>query len=240
MRASPGGRAAILSWCASPKACTTADGQPGASCDGEACVPIGGCDPTATFTPTGTCLECTCVCLIDQGQWNITSAPCDTPLVLAFDGERVEFTHAGGAFDSGGRRALGRHRLGRRRYAVARAGPRRQWQHRRRPRALRLDDRASGWLARPQRIRGPRGARRGRRRTHHDEGSRVRARRRLARCRPGPPEHAGRASIRERGRPGGDRFSRTATSPAAPAAAARSSGPASSSAMRADRSARAT
>jgi hypothetical protein len=88
-----------LNWCASPTTCTTADGQPGASCDGEACVPIGGCDPTAAFTPTGICLECDCFCLIDQGQWDVTMPTCDTPLVLAFEREPVEFTRAGGAFD---------------------------------------------------------------------------------------------------------------------------------------------
>lgn len=89
--------------CQAPQSCTTADGRQGASCDGGACYAIGSCDPTSKTPATGMCLECDCFCMIDGNQWNTVMPPCDTPLVLAFEGERVEFTRALGAFDLVGR-----------------------------------------------------------------------------------------------------------------------------------------
>jgi hypothetical protein len=91
------------SLCQAPQSCTTADGQQGASCDGGACYAIGTCDPTVNAPPTGMCSECSCYCLIQGSAWNTVMPPCDTPLVLAFEGERVEFTRPAGAFDLVGR-----------------------------------------------------------------------------------------------------------------------------------------
>jgi hypothetical protein len=85
--------------CATPQSCTTASGQPGASCDGAACVAIGSCDPTAGAPTGGFCMECPCYCLVSDGAWQTVTPPCNTPLVLAFGGERVEFTRASGSFD---------------------------------------------------------------------------------------------------------------------------------------------
>jgi hypothetical protein len=100
-----------------------ADGTAGASCDGGACYAIGTCDPTSTSQPgssgtsssasTGSsggggtnwqCLECSCFCLIQNDQWTLVSPPCNTPLVLAFDGQPVDFTRPAGAFDLVGQR----------------------------------------------------------------------------------------------------------------------------------------
>jgi hypothetical protein len=95
------GTCGALNACSSPQSCTTAGGQPGASCDGSSCVAIGECDPTNPGPPptSGICLECPCVCLVSGGQWSLVSPPCNTPLVLAFEEERVEFTRASGNFD---------------------------------------------------------------------------------------------------------------------------------------------
>jgi hypothetical protein len=89
--------------CSAPQSCTTAAGQQGASCDGGACVAVGDCDPTSTAPLPGMCMECDCVCLVSFDKWSIVEPPCNTPLVLAFDGEPVEFTRAAGAFDLVGR-----------------------------------------------------------------------------------------------------------------------------------------
>ena len=91
--------------CTSPQSCTTASGQPGASCEGAACTPIGTCDPTARMPTGGFCFECHCYCLVSSGAWQTYTTSCNTPLVLAFGGERVEFTRASGAFDLVGARA---------------------------------------------------------------------------------------------------------------------------------------
>ena len=88
-----------LSACSAPQSCTTAAGAQGASCDGSECVAVGSCNPTVELPPSGLCTECQCVCLVSEGKWNTTMPPCNTPLVLAFDGERVEFTRAAGAFN---------------------------------------------------------------------------------------------------------------------------------------------
>jgi hypothetical protein len=84
-------------------ACTTPNGQAGvALCSGgqvqSGCGVVDGCNPADYPNSSG--------CVLADGTWMWESAGgSDTPLVLAFDGERVVFTQAAGAFDLSGRNA---------------------------------------------------------------------------------------------------------------------------------------
>jgi hypothetical protein len=89
-------------------ACTTADSQPGvAQCvnglSASACGLAGECTPGAAQS-YGT-YGCEQVCSLGISGWQWQDMPCDTPLVLAFDGDAVDFTRASGAFDLAGRDA---------------------------------------------------------------------------------------------------------------------------------------
>jgi hypothetical protein len=85
--------------------CTTATGETGvAACtQGQATSPcgvIGNCHP-GDVQPSSS-FECPAVsCQIQQGTWNFPA--CNTPIVLAFGGNTVEFTQAPGYFDLAGR-----------------------------------------------------------------------------------------------------------------------------------------
>jgi hypothetical protein len=85
--------------------CVTSDSQQGiAQCSGgksiSACGVAGACTPGATQSYGEGCEE---DCAVVAGTWQWVSPPCDTPLVLAFDREHVEFTRTPGEFDLAGR-----------------------------------------------------------------------------------------------------------------------------------------
>jgi len=82
-------------------ACTTSDGKAGvALCSGgqveSACGVVDGCDPCAYQNSSG--------CVLAGDLWESAGGE-DTPLVLAFQDERVVFTDAPGDFDLSGREA---------------------------------------------------------------------------------------------------------------------------------------
>ncbi len=89
-------------------ACVTADSKQGvAQCvrgqSASACGLAGECTPGATegYGQFG----CERDCALVGGTWSWQDQPCNTPLVLAFDREHVEFTRAAGEFDLAGRAA---------------------------------------------------------------------------------------------------------------------------------------
>jgi len=88
--------------------CVTPDSQDGlAQCSNgksaSACALAGACAPGATESYGYYSCESDCVPL--DGTWQWQAQPCDTPLVLAYDREHVEFTRVPGEFDLAGRAA---------------------------------------------------------------------------------------------------------------------------------------
>lgn len=88
--------------------CVTSDSQPGvAQCSGgtsaSACGIAGACAPGATESYGY--YSCESYCMLVAGSWQWQAQPCDTPLVLSFDREHVEFTRTPGEFDLAGRAA---------------------------------------------------------------------------------------------------------------------------------------
>jgi hypothetical protein len=84
--------------------CLTAAGKSGfAACDGgkitSECGVVQNCHPGQSL-PNGTCGQAPCT--LSGGIWS-AEVSCNTPLVLAFQGESVEFTDAPGNFDVAGR-----------------------------------------------------------------------------------------------------------------------------------------
>jgi len=82
-------------------ACTTSDGQAGvAICSGgevqSGCGVVDGCDPSTYDNSSG--------CVLAGNLWESAGGG-DTPLILAFDDERVAFTNPRGDFDFSGRDA---------------------------------------------------------------------------------------------------------------------------------------
>jgi hypothetical protein len=88
--------------------CVMPDSQPGvAQCDdgqsASACGLAGACTPGAVRSDGFE--GCEDACTLSAGTWQWQEEPCDTPLVLAFDREHVEFTRTPGEFDLAGRAA---------------------------------------------------------------------------------------------------------------------------------------
>jgi hypothetical protein len=88
--------------------CATPDSGEGvAQCSNgqsaSACGLAGACTPGAVESYGYYSCEETCALL--DGTWQWQAQPCDTPLVLAFDREPVEFTRVPGEFDLAGRAA---------------------------------------------------------------------------------------------------------------------------------------
>lgn len=87
--------------------CTTPDGEAGvAQCtEGKvvgACGLVGSCRPGDVGSETTVGITCAIPCVIKVDTWLFDYSECWTPLVLAFAGESVDFTHARGYFDLAG------------------------------------------------------------------------------------------------------------------------------------------